>query len=131
LAWRSSRVALNVSVGPLLVTACGVALFAVVVAAVHHAEVVAHRVGEPFGTLVLALAVTAIGSSLIVSVCSRAARQGSARARYDVRNGHDHRQRRRRRLRAARRAASSRAGVRIEGAGPSLAALPRSRRSCW
>ena len=39
-----------------------------VVAAVHHAELVAHRAGEPFGTLVLALAVTAIESSLIVSV---------------------------------------------------------------
>ena len=34
----------------------------------HHAEVVAHRVGEPFGTLVLALAITAIEVSLIVSV---------------------------------------------------------------
>jgi Ca2+:H+ antiporter len=44
------------------------ALIAAVVAAVHHAEVVAHRVGEPFGTLVLALAVTAIEVSLIVSV---------------------------------------------------------------
>ena len=27
-------------------------------AAVHHAEVIAHRVGEPFGTLILALSVT-------------------------------------------------------------------------
>src|SRR4026208_1791537 len=36
--------------------------------AVHHAEVVAHRVGEPFGTLVLALAVTVIESSLILSM---------------------------------------------------------------
>jgi Ca2+:H+ antiporter len=36
--------------------------------AVHHAEVVAHKVGEPFGTLVLALAVTAIESSLILSM---------------------------------------------------------------
>jgi Ca2+:H+ antiporter len=52
----------------LIGTACAVALVGVVVAAVHHAEVVAHRVGEPFGTLVLALAVTAIESSLIVSV---------------------------------------------------------------
>jgi Ca2+:H+ antiporter len=34
------------------------ALIVAVIAAVHHAEVVAHRVGEPFGTLVLALAVT-------------------------------------------------------------------------
>ena len=29
-----------------------------VLAAVHHAEVVAHRVGEPYGSLVLAVAVT-------------------------------------------------------------------------
>jgi Ca2+:H+ antiporter len=39
-----------------------------VLAAVHHAEVVAHRVGEPFGTLVLAVAVTVIEVALIVSV---------------------------------------------------------------
>ena len=39
-----------------------------VFAAVHHAEVVAHRVGEPLGTLVLALAVTAIESALILSM---------------------------------------------------------------
>src|SRR5215217_7330338 len=37
-------------------------------AAVYHAEVVAHRVGEPFGTLVLAVAVTVIEVSLIVSI---------------------------------------------------------------
>ncbi|MCU0896923.1 MAG: ionic transporter y4hA [Burkholderiales bacterium] len=45
-----------------------VALVAAVFAAVHHAEVVAHRVGEPFGTLVLALAVTVIEVALIVSM---------------------------------------------------------------
>lgn len=44
------------------------ALFATVFAAVYHAEVVAHRVGEPFGTLVLALAVTIIEVALIVSI---------------------------------------------------------------
>ncbi len=38
------------------------------IAAVHHAEVVAHRVGEPFGTLVLALAVTVIEAALILSM---------------------------------------------------------------
>lgn len=43
-------------------------LFAGVLAAVHHAEVVAHRVGEPYGTLVLAVAVTAIEVALIVSL---------------------------------------------------------------
>jgi Ca2+:H+ antiporter len=36
--------------------------------AVHHAEVVAHRVGEPYGTLLLAIAVTIIEVSLIVSL---------------------------------------------------------------
>ena len=39
-----------------------------VVAAVHHAEMVALRVGEPFGTLVFALAVTVIEVGLIVSL---------------------------------------------------------------
>ncbi|HEX5065324.1 MAG TPA: ionic transporter y4hA [Myxococcota bacterium] len=60
--------ALQLSFSASLGTACGLALVGAVVAAVHHAEVIAHRVGEPFGTLVLALAVTAIESSLIVSV---------------------------------------------------------------
>jgi Ca2+:H+ antiporter len=44
------------------------ALITTVFAAVYHAEVVAHRVGEPFGTLVLALAVTIIEVALIVSM---------------------------------------------------------------
>ena len=43
----------------------GAILIAAVFAAVYHAEVVAHRVGEPFGTLVLALAVTIIEVALI------------------------------------------------------------------
>ena len=42
------------------------ALIASVLAAVHHAEVIAHRVGEPYGTLLLALAITAIEVALIV-----------------------------------------------------------------
>src|SRR5690349_21755412 len=36
-------------------SALGAGLIVTVLAAVHHAEVVAHRIGEPFGTLVLAL----------------------------------------------------------------------------
>lgn len=39
-----------------------------VLAAVHHAEVIAFRVGEPFGTLLLALAITIIEVALIVSL---------------------------------------------------------------
>src|SRR6476646_4013119 len=46
----------------------GAILIATVFAAVYHAEVVAHRTGEPFGTLVLAVAVTVIEVALIVSV---------------------------------------------------------------
>ncbi|MEQ1660614.1 MAG: ionic transporter y4hA, partial [Hylemonella sp.] len=44
---------------PLLL-ASAAALIGAVIASVHHAEVVAHRLGEPFGTLVLALAITVI-----------------------------------------------------------------------
>jgi Ca2+:H+ antiporter len=61
-------IALLVGVGTWIALLCGLALGGAVFAAVHHAEVVAHRVGEPFGTLVLALAVTVIESSLILSM---------------------------------------------------------------
>jgi Ca2+:H+ antiporter len=44
----------------------GVVLIACVFAAVHHAEVVAHRIGEPFGSIVLAVAVTVIEVGLII-----------------------------------------------------------------
>jgi Ca2+:H+ antiporter len=43
-------------------------LAAAVLVSVHHAEVVAHRVGEPLGSLVLAVAVTVIEVGLIVSL---------------------------------------------------------------
>jgi Ca2+:H+ antiporter len=52
---------------PVLVVA-GALLAGAVLAAVHHAEVVAHRVGEPFGSLVLAVAVTVIEVALIVTL---------------------------------------------------------------
>lgn len=45
-----------------------VILAGAVLAAVHHAEVIAHRVGEPFGSLVLAVAVTVIEVGLIVTL---------------------------------------------------------------
>ncbi len=61
-------VALALGVGTLLAALCGAALIGTVLVAVHHAEVVAHRVGEPFGTLVLALAVTGIEAALILSM---------------------------------------------------------------
>lgn len=50
------------------IIAATVALFACVFAAVHHAELVAHRVGEPLGTLVLAVAITVIEVAVILSL---------------------------------------------------------------
>jgi len=44
------------------------ALIGTVLASVHHAEVIAHKTGEPYGSLILALAVTVIEVSLIVSM---------------------------------------------------------------
>lgn len=55
-------------IGGELALVCAATLVGAVVASVHHAEVVAHRVGEPFGTLVLALAITVIEVALIVSM---------------------------------------------------------------
>jgi len=60
------------------------ALAGAVFSAVHHAEVVAHRVGEPFGTLVLAVAVTVIEVSLIVSVMLSSGPEKAALARDTV-----------------------------------------------
>ena len=54
--------------GPILAAVCAVVLSAAVIASVHHAEAVAHRVGEPFGTLILAVSVTVIEVALIVSM---------------------------------------------------------------
>jgi Ca2+:H+ antiporter len=45
-----------------------VILFGTVFAAVHHSEVIAERVGEPYGTLVLTLAVTIIEVALITTI---------------------------------------------------------------
>lgn len=59
-------------------------LFATVFAAVHHAEVIAHRLGEPFGSLVLAAAVTVIEVALIVSVLLTGAEGANQIARDTV-----------------------------------------------
>jgi Ca2+:H+ antiporter len=46
----------------------GVALIGAVLSAVHHAEVIAHKTGEPYGTLVLSISVTIIEVSLIIAM---------------------------------------------------------------
>jgi Ca2+:H+ antiporter len=57
------------SVGGLLFAVVLLAiLFGTVFAAVHHAEVIAERIGEPYGTLLLTLAVTIIEVALIATI---------------------------------------------------------------
>ena len=70
--------------GVFMAAAAGAVLIATVFAAVYHAEVVAHRTGEPFGTLVLALAVTVIEAALIVSVMLAAPTEKMGLARDTV-----------------------------------------------
>lgn len=60
--------ALHGRTGLFAASALMLALVAAVLAAVHHAEVVALRVGEPFGAILLALSVTVIELGLIVSI---------------------------------------------------------------
>jgi Ca2+:H+ antiporter len=57
---------------------------AAVVTAVHHAEVVALRVGEPFGTLILAVAVTIIETGLIVMLMTSASKGAETLARDTI-----------------------------------------------
>lgn len=65
---------------PLLVLV-GLLLAGAVLAAVHHAEVVAHRIGEPFGSLVLAVAVTVIEVALIVTLMISGGKDSASLAR--------------------------------------------------
>jgi Ca2+:H+ antiporter len=62
----------------------GVVLSASVFAAVHHAEVIAAKVGEPFGSIVLALAVTVLEVGLILSLMLAAPDGGPTIARDTV-----------------------------------------------
>lgn len=70
--------------GAFLVILVCAGLGAAVIAAVHHAEVVAHRVGEPFGTLILALAVTVIEVALIVTLMASGGDKAASLARDTV-----------------------------------------------
>lgn len=69
---------------PAVVVLAACLLGGAVLAAVHHAEVVAHRVGEPFGSLVLAVAVTIIEVALIVTLMISGGEKAQALARDTV-----------------------------------------------
>ena len=68
----------------VVLAALAVLLVGSVLAAVHHAEVVAHRVGEPYGSLVLAVAVTIIEVGLIVTLMVTSDKDASGLARDTV-----------------------------------------------
>lgn len=55
-----------------------------VMSAVHHSEIIAHRVGEPYGTIILAVAITIIEVSIIVSLMMAGGQQTEALARDTV-----------------------------------------------
>ena len=66
------------------ITAAAIVLLLTVLVTVHHAEIVALRAGEPFGTMVLALAVTIIEVALIVSIMMSGSHEASSLARDTV-----------------------------------------------
>lgn len=55
-----------------------------VMSAVHHSEIIAHRVGEPYGTVILAVAITIIEVSIIVSLMISGGQEAAALARDTV-----------------------------------------------
>ena len=75
---------LGAKLGGAFDIALAAGLIACVLAAVHHAEVVAHKIGEPYGTLVLAVAVTVIEVALIVSLMLSGGMAASGLARDTV-----------------------------------------------
>jgi Ca2+:H+ antiporter len=81
LGWLLILLSYAVGVPSLLLSA---ALILTVLAAVHHAELIAHRVGEPFGTFLLAVAVTVIELGLIVTLMSAGGEDAATLARDTV-----------------------------------------------
>lgn len=74
----------NMTAGAWFILILVAILIACVLASVHLAEVIAHRMGEPFGTLILALAVTIIELSLIVSLMSAGGEESLSLARDTI-----------------------------------------------
>ncbi|PQM28515.1 ionic transporter y4hA [Sphingopyxis lindanitolerans] len=81
LGFLVALASLGVALNPYF---AGLVLAASVVTAVHHAEVVAHRVGEPFGTLILALAVTVIEVGLVLTLMQAEPEKAQTLARDTV-----------------------------------------------
>lgn len=62
----------------------GLLLIGSVLSAVHHSEIVAHKVGEPYGTIILAVAITIIEVSVIISLMVSGGTEAASLARDTV-----------------------------------------------
>src|SRR5688572_24909858 len=67
LAWILFFSGLAQSNSFFLILACFFLIF-IVMSAVHHSEIIARKVGEPFGTIILAISITVIEVSIIISI---------------------------------------------------------------
>ena len=63
--------------------ACALLIISVL-SAVHHSEIIAHRVGEPYGTIILAIAITVIEVSIIISLMISGGEEAVSLARDTV-----------------------------------------------
>ncbi|WP_454706586.1 hypothetical protein [Delftia acidovorans] len=81
---------------PVAAIACFAVLFFTIIAAsfgvVHEADLLAHKLGEPYGTLILTLSIVSIEVILIASVLLGPGRVSDHRARLDLRGDDDHRE---------------------------------------
>ena len=70
--------------GSIFQIAAGAFLILSVMSAVHHSEIIAHKVGEPFGTIILAVAITVIEVSIIISLMISGGDQAMSLARDTI-----------------------------------------------
>ncbi len=62
----------------------GLLLLLCIMAAVHHSEIIAHRVGEPYGTIILAISVTIIEVAIIITLMINGGQEYASFARDTV-----------------------------------------------
>ena len=94
---------------------CSPSILGAALCVVRHAEHLAVYLGEPLGTLILTLAVTAIEAASISAVMIHSKNSAHRGPRYAIRGHHDHHERHGRRIAPARRLAAS--GAVLQSAG--------------
>lgn len=83
LAWILYFSGLVSNIGFFQIVA-GLLLVLSVISAVHHSEIIAHKVGEPYGTIILAVSVTIIEVSIIISLMISGGQEAASLARDTV-----------------------------------------------